>query len=264
MAGCANQEPLVSETSGSGTAKTLADAWNARRVVRSGHRKIYVGFSSATTVLSWVINGHFARLSSFGPKKRRKALWKRSRPRPGEGGLRSSEKISIDSKGSRFREGSAEPRCSAERGTENTRTGGELFTRLDGGESRGRQRGVLLGVRCGRARVEAREVPRRGRTDAAAHGVRRGCVILRSASPRFLRSETRDPRSPSAAPPPSAGKLDLVEFFLGTDAGRGLVNVSDEVRVSPDFRVARRRSRRPKTSAITTTSTEVPTYFLRK
>lgn len=107
MAGCANQEPLVSETSGSGTAKTLADAWNARRVVRSDHRKIYdVGFSSATTVLSGVINGHFARLSSFGPKKRRKALWKRSRPRPGEGGLRSCEKISIDSKkGSRFRLG---------------------------------------------------------------------------------------------------------------------------------------------------------------
>ena len=45
--------------------------------------------------------------------------------------------------------------------------------------------------------------------------------------------ETRVPRSPSTAPPPSAGKLDLVEFFLGTDAGRGLVNVSDEVRVSP-------------------------------
>jgi len=76
MAGCANQEPLVSETSGSGTAKTLADAWNARRVVRSDHRKIYVGFSSATTVLSGVINGHFARLSSFGPFAAKSAVEK--------------------------------------------------------------------------------------------------------------------------------------------------------------------------------------------
>jgi len=92
MAGCANQEPLVSETSGSGTAKTLADAWNARRVVRSGHRKIYVGFSSATTVLSWVINGHFARLSSFGPKKRRKALWEKIAPSTGRGWVAKQRK----------------------------------------------------------------------------------------------------------------------------------------------------------------------------
>ena len=48
-------------------------------------------------------------------------------------------------------------------------------------------------------------------------------------------SQIRDARPALTfpAPPPSAGKLDLVEFFLGTDAGRGLVNVSDEVRVSP-------------------------------
>ena len=43
---------------------------------RHDHRKIYFGFSSATTVLSGVINGHFARLSSFGPFLRRKALEK--------------------------------------------------------------------------------------------------------------------------------------------------------------------------------------------
>ena len=57
---------------------------------RHDHRKIYVGFSSATTVLSGVINGHFARLASFGPFLRRKALEKialdRSTQR-GEGGL---------------------------------------------------------------------------------------------------------------------------------------------------------------------------------
>lgn len=117
MAGCANQEPLVSETSGSGTAKTLADAWNARRVVRSDHRKIYVGFSSATTVLSGVINGHFARLSSFGPKKRRKALWKRSRPRPGRVGCEAAKKSRSTRRARVFASAvsRSEVRCSAER-----------------------------------------------------------------------------------------------------------------------------------------------------
>ena len=56
------------------------------------------------------------------------------------------------------------------------------------------------------------------------------------------------------------GKLDLVEFFLATDAGRGLVNVSDEVRVSSRrLSLGARRTRRTPRSRDATR--QVPTLL---
>jgi hypothetical protein len=101
MAGWANQGPLFSETSGSRTAKTLADAWNARRVVLANEAtivKICIGFSRARQRFSWVMNGHFAHVSSGGEKR------PKDRPRSVDGvnleffsrsRFRKSEKISI-------------------------------------------------------------------------------------------------------------------------------------------------------------------------
>jgi hypothetical protein len=101
MAGWANQGPLFSETSGSRTAKTLADAWNARRVVLANEAtvivKICIGFSSATTVLLGYERPFRSRVS--GGEKRPK-----DRPRSVDGvnleffsrsRFRKSEKISI-------------------------------------------------------------------------------------------------------------------------------------------------------------------------
>ena len=70
---------------------------------------------------------------------------------------------------------------------------------------------------------------------AAAAGAR--------ASPSPDASNRRVPRSPPPTPrrspspllsnPAPAGKTDLVELFLATDAGRALVNKGDEVRRRP-------------------------------
>ena len=70
----------------------------------------------------------------------------------------------------------------------------------------------------------------------------------------------RSPAHPSHRPASNAGKLDLVEFFLATDAGRGLVNVSDEVRVSSRrLSLGARRTRRTPRSRDATR--QVPTLL---
>ena len=118
--------------------------------------------------------------------------------------------------------------------------------RDDGGREGGRgQRGVLRGVPRGRPRREAREVPRRGRAHSASHRRGGGCVFAfvspgapasppTPPAPPGPQDARLTPDAPASSPaPPSrtaAGKTELVELFLGTPAGRALVNVGDEVR----------------------------------
>jgi len=87
-------------------------------------------------------------------------------------------------------------------------------------------------------------------------------VRHREASLRRVFSDPtrRSPAHPSHRPASNAGKLDLVEFFLATDAGRGLVNVSDEVRVSSRrLSLGARRTRRTPRSRDATR--QVPTLL---
>jgi hypothetical protein len=67
---------------------------------------------------------------------------------------------------------------------------------------------------------------------AAAAGAR-ASSLPNASNRRVSRSPPPTPRRSSSPPlsnPVPAGKTDLVELFLATDAGRALVNKGDEVR----------------------------------